>query len=685
MTPIPHPAVAERALPTVVRRLIIFSLSAVSTVAAALQLHALFKVKGLTSLELGMLALFTLSFAWVVLSFWTSVAGFIQLMTRPTLPGLVRADRAEPPPALVGRTSIVMPVYNEDPLGVTIKLQAIYESVRDTGTIEAYDFYMLSDSTQPEAWVAEELAWQALCDRVDGHGRIFYRKRRDNVGKKSGNIESFLKQFGKNYVYMLVLDADSIMSGDALNSLVRLMDANPKAGIIQASPVVVNRSTLFARVQQFASRVYGPVNSAGLSWWLASESNYWGHNAIIRAQAFMDHCGLPVLSGEPPFGGHILSHDFVEAALMRRAGFTVWLIPELGGSYEEMPPNLIDYAKRDQRWCQGNLQHLRLVFASGLKTISRLHFIMGIMSYVASPLWLSFLMAGVLVAQQDKMIEPEYFPHHRTLFPDWPIFDARTAIMLFFVSLGMLFVPKFFGLIVVLRDRVTRKQVGGVIAAFASFLIESVYSMVLAPPMMLFQTTFVTSTIVGISVNWGTQNRGEDSTDWWQAIRTHGWHTLTGVALGYFTYQVAPSLIGWLAPVLIGLGLAIPMSVFTSRVSWGLFAKRLRLFLTPEESDPPPVVRRVLDLTHELAPPVFPTAGLERVISDPLAHALHLSVVAQHELDGTPPPALSTEAHSKAVEKGVSALTAKEKMALLWSPSALEDLFKPSEAPLKQA
>ncbi|MBC7793442.1 MAG: glucans biosynthesis glucosyltransferase MdoH, partial [Clostridia bacterium] len=403
-----------------------------------------------------------------------------------------------------------------------------------------------------------------------------------------------------------------------------------------------------------------------------------GHNAIIRAQAFMDHCGLPVLSGEPPFGGHILSHDFVEAALMRRAGFTVWLIPEMRGSYEEMPPNLIDFAKRDQRWCQGNLQHLRLVFASGLKPVSRLHFIMGIMSYVASPLWLSFLIAGVLVAQQDKGIEPEYFPHHRVLFPDWPIFDAQTAIVLLFVSLGMLFVPKFFGLIVILRHRDTRKQVGGVIAAFASFLVETIYSVIIAPPMMLFQTTFVVSTIIGISVSWGTQNRGEESTSWLDGIRTHGWHTLFGVGMAYVTYQVAPSLIGWVAPVLIGLGLSIPMSVFSSRVSWGLFAKKLRLFLTPEESDPPPVVARVLELTHSMTAPNFPTQGLERVISDPMAHALHLAVVAQHETDGTPPPALSEEAHQKAVASGVATLTPKEKMALLWNPCALEDLFKPA-------
>lgn len=653
----------------------VFSLAGLSTVAATLQLHALFKVKGITNLELVMLGLFTLSFAWVVLSFWSSVVGFFQLMFTPHLPTLVRADRAVPRAPLRGRTAVVMPVYNEDPLGVTIKLQAIYESVRDSGTLENFDFFMLSDSTQPEAWVAEELAWASLCDRVQGHGRIFYRKRRDNVGKKSGNIESFLKQFGKSYAYMLVLDADSIMSGEALSDLVRLMDANPTAGIIQASPVVVNRSTLFARVQQFASRVYGPVNSAGLSWWLAGDSNYWGHNAIIRTQPFMEHCGLPVLSGEPPFGGHIMSHDFVEAALMRRAGFTVWLIPEMGGSYEEMPPNIIDYAKRDQRWCQGNLQHLRLVFAHGMRPMSRMHFLMGIMSYVASPIWLSFLIAGVLVAHQDKAIEPVYFPHHRTLFPDWPIFDASTAIALLFVSLGMLFIPKLFGLVVILRHRATRRQVGGIAAAFGSFLAETIYSVLIAPTMMLFQSSFVIATLLGVSVTWGTQNRGEESTHWWHAARTHGWHTAFGVGLGYVTYVVKPSLLGWVAPVLAGLALSVPLSVVTSRVSWGMFAKRLRLFLIPEETEPPAVVARVVELTRDVAAPTHPTSGLERVLTDPLAHALHLAVIAQHELDGTAPPALAADARRKAIEQGTATLTTREKMALLWDSSALADLF----------
>ncbi|MGH7005945.1 MAG: glucans biosynthesis glucosyltransferase MdoH, partial [Alphaproteobacteria bacterium] len=209
-------------------------------------------------------------------------------------------------------------------------------------------------------------------------------------------MADFLKRWGRHYDYMIVLDADSLMEGRTLVAMARHMDANPGAGLVQAPPVCINRNTLFARMLQFAGRIYGPVFAAGQAFWQMGEGNYWGHNAIIRVRPFTEHCGLPELPGRPPFGGHILSHDFVEAALLVRAGWSVWLAPDLGGSYEEVPPTLLDYAKRDHRWCQGNLQHSRIVGARNLNGVSRFHFIGGIMSYVASPLWLAFLGLGLL-------------------------------------------------------------------------------------------------------------------------------------------------------------------------------------------------------------------------------------------------------------------------------------------------
>ena len=251
---------------------------------------------------------------------------------------------------------------------------------------------MLSDSNQPNQWIQEEVAWVELCKQVGGFGRIFYRKRRQAINRKSGNVADFLRRWGRNYRYMVVLDADSLMTGQALTRLVAMMERNPAVGIIQTAPRIVNGETLFARLQQFANRLYSPLFLAGLNYWQQHDGNYWGHNAIIRVQPFMSYCCLPDLPGREPFGGRILSHDFVEAALMRKGGWQVWLAGDLEGSYEEGPPTLIDSAKRDRRWCQGNMQHSWLLFARGFRPVSRLHLLMGIMGYVASPLWLLFLL-----------------------------------------------------------------------------------------------------------------------------------------------------------------------------------------------------------------------------------------------------------------------------------------------------
>jgi membrane glycosyltransferase len=203
--------------------------------------------------------------------------------------------------------------------------------VQETKRLEHFDFFVLSDSNQPTQWIQEEVAWLELCKQVGGFGKIFYRKRRHSINKKAGNVGDFLRRWGRRYRYMIVLDADSIMTGRALVQLVALMERNPQAGIIQTAPRIVNGETLFARVQSFASRLYSPVFLAGLNYWQQHEGNFWGHNAVIRIQPFIDHCALPELPGSEPFGGRIFSHDFVEAALMRKAGWGVWLAGDIEG------------------------------------------------------------------------------------------------------------------------------------------------------------------------------------------------------------------------------------------------------------------------------------------------------------------------------------------------------------------
>ncbi len=289
-------------------------------------------------------------------------------------------------------TALVFPVHNEEAARVCEGLRATYESLKQVGHLAGFDFYILSDSTDPDKWVDEEQRWFALAQGLDALGHIYYRRRVNNEGKKSGNIRDFLSTWGKRYRYFVVFDADSIMRGQTLVDLVKLMEAHPHIGLIQTVPAVINAESLFGRIQQFANRLYAPIFIRGLNFWAQSFGNYWGHNAIIRTEPFMQHCDLPQLPGRKPFGGQILSHDFVEAALLLRGDWEVWMAYDLEGSYEEAPQTMIENAQRDRRWCQGNLQHFMVIWAKGLRGFSRLHLAQGIMGYLASPLWLFFLL-----------------------------------------------------------------------------------------------------------------------------------------------------------------------------------------------------------------------------------------------------------------------------------------------------
>ncbi|HWI57786.1 MAG TPA: glucans biosynthesis glucosyltransferase MdoH, partial [Bacillota bacterium] len=221
-------------------------------------------------------------------------------------------------------TAIVFPIYNEEVARVYEGLRATYESLEKTGALEKFDFFILSDSTNPDKWIEEERRWFDLIRDLDALGRIYYRRRVLNEGKKSGNVRDFLNTWGRRYRYFIVFDADSIMRGETVVDLVKLMETHPNVGLIQTVPALANAESFFGRIQQFANRLYAPIFITGLNFWTQSFGNYWGHNAIIRTEPFMQCCDLPQLPGAKPFGGHILSHDFVEAALLLKENWQVW-------------------------------------------------------------------------------------------------------------------------------------------------------------------------------------------------------------------------------------------------------------------------------------------------------------------------------------------------------------------------
>jgi membrane glycosyltransferase len=387
-------------------------------------------------------------------------------------------------------------------------------------------------------------------------------------------------------------------------------------------------------MQQFAGRVYGPIFAVGQAFWQLGEGNYWGHNAIIRTRAFAACCGLPVLPGTEPFGGHILSHDFVEAALLRRAGWQVWMAPDLGGSYEESPPTLVDFAKRDRRWCQGNLQHLMVLPSAGLHPVSRLHLVIGIMSYVSSPLWFGFLMAGLAVAVRDVLIPPQYFPPEGTLFPDWPVIHTALAEGLFAWAFAMLIIPRLLGVAVLLADPPARRASGGALAVMGSAALEILFSTVLAPVMMVFQTTFVFDVLRGRDSGWTRQRREDGTLGWREAMRVHRVHLIAGLAIAAVVWTFTPSLLVWLSPVIAGLVLSPALSVATASRRLGLLFRRLGLFVIPEEAHPPWELSRTNALAAARTPATAAPA-LSRLLADPAALAVHLASLPVHQ-EGSP-------------------------------------------------
>ena len=580
---------------------------------------------------------------------------------------------------LESSTASIFPIYNEDSFRVLAGLQATYESLERTGKLDKFDFFILSDSTNPDCWIEEERRWSELVRDLDALGKIYYRRRLFNEERKSGNVRDFLNTWGKRYRYFVCCDADSVMRGETLVDLVKMMEAHPTVGLIQTVPALVNAESLFGRIQQFANRLYAPVFIAGLNYWALDLGNYWGHNAIIRTEPFMQFCDLPQLPGRKPFGGQILSHDFVEAALMLRANWEVWMAYDLEGSYEEAPQALIENAQRERRWCQGNLQHSLVLFAKGLRGVSRVHLLLGIFGYLASPLWLAFLIAfyWIYCVQKLSGLSNISVRAFNPYLKNWS--GTAHAFLIFVICMAVIMLPKLLSLIDLSRDQARRKQFGGLFSATAGVVGETIFSTLHAPLLMLWHTRFVLNNIGGLSVAWTTQKRSADGTDWLYAFQRHWGHTLIGLAWGWFTWQLEPGLFWWFIPVLAGMVLSIPVSVWTSRRSLGARAKSLGLFLTPEETRPPLelVSLRSQIKIHELTggePRELAHRGLAEAVLDPYVNAVHVTLLREKQMNPVYAEHLSrlgagTEAVRELGEKllaaGPAKLTVRERMAVL--------------------
>src|SRR4030088_1077752 len=552
-------------------------------------MYEVLQVGGVTILEWMVLFLFVLLFAWIAFSFMSVLAGFVVLLFPPKDP--LGSDPAAPLPSIGSRNAMLWPTYNEDPYRVMARLRAMCESVDQSGYGSGFDWFVLSDTTNPSVWIAEEKCFLRLREDLRAKN-IFYRHRPENTARKSGNIEDWIKRFGAGYDHMIILDADSLMTGDTVVRLVSALEKHPRVALIQTLPIVVNARTLFARLQQFSGRLYGPLIAAGIAWWHGTEGNYWGHNAIIRVRAFAEDAGLPELQGRKPFGGHILSHDFVEAALMRRGGWAIQMAPMLGGSFEECPPSLLDFAARDGRWCQGNLQHLAVLPARGLHWVSRLHLLTGIGSYLTAPLWLLFLVLGILISLQAQFVRPEYFPKGFSLFPKWPAQDPILAAWVFVGTMGLLIVPKLLAFVLLETQTRNRKQFGGGLLVCVGVMIETFLSGLIAPVMMIFQSSAVGEILLGRDAGWQVQRRDDGVWPTSDLIRKYAAPTLFGVGMAASAFAVSLPLLLWMTPVILGLLLSVPIAMLSSKIS----DPNSRLFRTPEQTALPQVLLRANEL-----------------------------------------------------------------------------------------
>ncbi len=639
-------------------RAILAVLIAFSLIWAVTTFATILIVNGLSWLDIASILVFTILALWLAQSFWSHMAGFCRAIVR-----LWRPDQPASCAMAGPRIALVMPIFNEDVEAVFSRVAALWEGLERHQQAHRFDIFILSDSNDPFTWLREIEAWRQLRSTLPNSGRIYYRRRLQNTKRKTGNLEDFVERWGGGYGYLVPLDADSLMATSTIHELVRRMDENPKIGLIQVPPKLINGRTLYARALQHAGELVGAINASGVAAWSGPDGNYWGHNAIIRMTAFSELCGLPTLPGRPPFGGDIMSHDFVEAALLRRGGLEIRIADDLRGSFEEPPPGVDDYLARDRRWCQGNLQHASILTARRFRLVSRMHLFIGIMGYLTAPIWLIFLILSAAQGFELAYGTPLYFREDLP-FPVLPTSVADEANRLLIFTLGWLFKPKILGAVLAAIDPARRKLLGGPIAIALSLIIEVVVSVLLAPIMMLQQSWFVLSILLGGVIEWRPQRRQSGRSTLMGLQRNFLMIQLIGLGAGVAIWFLAPPLFWWLLPVVAGPALAPYVIAVINSEAIGSWLRQRKLLLTVEEVAPSAVIERYKTWLGSLELP--PAEKLvASVIADPRALNLHIELLLGRSLK-CPPNVARIAGHV-----GPETLSNHDLLHLLADPEAL--------------
>ncbi len=557
-------------------RRVLFAALVIATIAAVMGLAAAaLSAHGLGPLDVVLLALFLVTLPWTVIGFWNAAIGFVILRfarnpVAAVTPAAARIRGDEP---ITASVALLACIRNEDPDRVIRNLGPMLDGLAAAGA--QFHLYALSDTADPAIAAAEERAFAALADTWRGRIRVTYRRRDDNAGFKAGNIRDFCLRFGAAHDFAVTLDADSFIPGPAILRMVRIMQASPEIGILQGLAVGMPSTSAFARIFQFGMRLGMWSYTTGSAWWQGDCGPHWGHNSVLRVRPFTDHCRMPVRPGSGPLGGHVLSHDQIEAVLMRRAGYEVRVLVDEDLGWEENPPTLLEFIRRDIRWCQGNMQYWRFLRLPGLKFVSRYQLAFAILMFLGSPAWMALLVLGtygVIAAERPSaFIAP----------------GPGLAVLV--LELVMWFAPKIATVIDAMTREKARWRYGGGPLFLVNVAVETAFFLMLSPIMWFAHTVFLVSLMSGVGVGWGGQARDGHAVPLPLAIARLWPQTALGWACIAALAMWAPVAIPYALLIAAGLALAVPLCVVTANRAVGAALARAGIGRLPEETSPSPL------------------------------------------------------------------------------------------------
>lgn len=568
------------------RRATFAALVIVAIAAMTALLAATLAPGGLSAVDLLLIALFAVTLPWFAIGFWNAVIGLAIMRLSPdpvatALPAAARLSGDEP---ITAATAILLCIRNETPDRIVRNAQPLLAGLVAASAGDRFHLFVLSDTSDSAIAAEEERRFGRLADEWRGRIGVTYRRRAGNEGFKAGNIADFCARWGGDYEFALTLDADSVMSASAALRMVRLIASDPKIGILQGLVIGLPAASAFTRLFQFGMRLGMRSYAIGSAWWQGDCGPYWGHNAVLRLKPFIAHCELSALPDGGPLAGHVLSHDQIEAVLMRRAKYEVRVWPDETLGFEANPPTLIEFIRRDLRWCQGNMQYWRFIGLPGLHPVSRCQLALAILMFLHSPAWIAFFVVAALAAA----FAPE--PAEAVA--------AGPGFALFCVMILMWFAPPIATAVDVLAHANLRRAFGGALRFGASVLAALAFTLLLSPIMALAHSIFLAGMPFGREPRWSAQERDDHAVPFSDALRRLWPQTMLGWSAIALLAVTQPAALPYALVVAAGLALAAPFAGVSSWPAVGRMMMRTGLARLPEETAPPPILAALAQPAH---------------------------------------------------------------------------------------